>query len=190
MNKLTYFLPLCAMFIFYKSTAQNYVIQETNIDPKNNLSSFVYTAKKCAAVMEKKSPMSSLAFASNSTLTNIFINALSDKYVVTFPPSTKPDYGPVIERPLANSKDKIIKLTYALFPADKKSTDRYVQLIVTFDKTSPTPKIYDIQVKNKAEVGIISITEREVLNLTKKPEPAAAKKSTPTVKKKAPVKKK
>ncbi len=183
MNKLKSLLLPCALFMVYGSTAQNYVIQETNIDPQKNLSQFIYAAKRCEAVLEKRSPVTSLAFSNNSTMTNNFINALSDKFVSNFPPSKIADYGPVIERTAVNDRDKIVKLTYALFAADQRSTDKYVQVVVFFDKASPSPKILDIQVKNKADMGMMNITEREIVNLKKKPEPE--KKSTPAKKKSA-----
>ena len=161
--------------------AQNYVLQETNIDPQKNQSQFIYAAKRCEAVLEKRSPVTSLAFSGNSTLTNNFINGLSDKFLANFQPSKIPDYGPVIERASANNRDKMVSLTYALFAPDKRITDKYVQLVVFFDKASPSPKILDIQVKNKADMGTVTITEREIVNLKKKSEPA--KKSMPAKKK-------
>jgi hypothetical protein len=78
---------------------------------------------------------------------------------------------------LVKEKPNALRLTYCFFPPDKNVTGDFVQMIVLFDP-GPNPKILDIFVKGKSEVGAMTITERE--KLPKKPEvQAPVAKATP-----------
>lgn len=174
MNKLAYFLVSSAFFSSCHSFAQttpsagqSFIIQETNI--KKNTAQCVGAAKKCARVLLKQQTAYTLAFSSKSRLTNNAINGLSDKFINFFPKESKKDEGPVIERGFESQRDQIVKLTYAYLPPDKYETTDYAQVIVFFDNSGSSPTVDDIQVKNKIDLGIVRITEREKLKF--KPEP-------------------
>jgi hypothetical protein len=182
MYKIKILLAFGLIFNYYQSFSQkNYVILETNLD-KSKISQCLSTARRCEAVMLKNSPPTSLAFSSNSTMTNNAINNLSERFIATYPkskPSSSTDQ--IIDRVLVKEKPNAIRLTYCSLPKDKNVTSDFVQLVVLFD-SEPNPKILDIFVKGKSEVGNITITEREKLP-PKKPEvqaPAPVVKATPT----------
>ncbi len=136
------------------------------------------TVRRCEAVMLKNSPPTSLTFSNNSTITNNAIGGLSERFIGAYPkskPSSSND--PIIERVLVREKPNAIRLTYCFLPQDQNATADFVQMIVVFD-AGPNPKILDMFVRGKSEVGPITLTEREKLKF-KKPEPPAP---TPVVK--------
>jgi len=183
MSKKNFVLCLFGLLIVRTSFSQNFILQESNLDPKKN-SQFFVIAKRCESVLLKKEEISSLQFSSKSTLTNNYLRDLCNKF-----PQLRPagDYEKVIKRDFKSATDKIIKFTYTFVPPDKNNTAKYVQLYILFDKESASPKIVDLQLKTPADVGIITLSNQEVDKLRKKPEPPAPEKkatksTTPTKK--------
>ena len=127
-------------------------------------------------MLQQKAPIGSLAFSTKATMTNSYINnTLMPKFSNNLS-HFKTSSIVSLDRSLGADKGKIIKVTYGILAADQKTTTEYIQLVVIFDAKSPSPKIDDIQVKNKFDAGILSFTERELLSLRKKPTPPPAKK--------------
>lgn len=174
MSKKNFVFCLFGLFIVCNSFSQNFILQESNLDPKKN-SQFFVIAKRCESVLLKKEEISSLQFSSKSTLTNNYLRDLCNKF-----PQLRPagDYEKVIKRDFKSATDKIIKFTYTFVPPDKNNTAKYVQLYIQFDKESASPKIVDLQLKTPADVGIITLSNQEVDKLRKKPEPPAPEKKT------------
>jgi len=176
MKTLRAFLLICSLFIFCESFGQNFIIQETNVN--KNLSQCVNLAKKSALVLLKKQTVYTIPFSTKSTLTAVAITKLSEKFSVVFPKeNTGKGDERVIERPFADERNQIVKLMYGFLTKDQKATTNYAQVVVYFDNSGTSPTIHDIQVKNKADLGIITLTTREVLKLTE-PEPKPAAKPT------------
>src|SRR5260370_10334101 len=176
MSKKSLVLGLFGLFIVCNSFSQNFILQESNLDTKKNSQYFVI-AKRCESVLLKKEPISSLQFSSKSTLTNNYLKDLCDKFPILRPAG---DYEKVIKRDFKSATDKLIKFTYTFVPPDKNNTAKYVQLFVQFDKESASPKIVDLQLKNPADIGIITLSNLEVDKLRKKREPPAPAKKTTT----------
>ena len=171
------FLLLLALSIFQFSFAQtNFIIQETNV--KKNLSQCVTLAKKSANVLLKKQTVYTIPISSKSTLTAVAITGLSNKFMTVFPKeNTGKGDERIIEKEFADERNQIVKLMYGFLTKDQKATTNYAQVVVYFDNSGTSPTIHDIQVKNKADLGIITLTTREVLKLTE-PEPKPAAKPT------------
>jgi len=175
MKKLKIVLLLSVPFMFCESFGQTFVIQETNV--KKNTTQCINAVKKCQQVLLRRQTMYTLAFSNKSTLTANAINTLSDKFSNFFPKESAKSEGRVMERGFENPRDQIVKLTYAYVPPDKYETTDYVQVIVLFDNSGTSPKINDIQVKNKIDLGILRLTERE-----KNPPPVTKVEAKPATK--------
>lgn len=177
MNKFKTLSFLGLVFLSSGSIAQNFALQESSLDKKKNVA-FFNTFNRCELMLQQKAPIGSLAFSGKATMTNSYINnTLMPKFSNNLSHfKTSSVIG--IERTLGADKGKVIKVTYGILGTDQKTTTEYIQLIVIFDAKSPSPKIDDIQVKNKFDAGILSFTERELLSLRKKltPPPPAKKK--------------
>jgi len=172
-------LLLFALVIFCPSFGQTFVLQETNI--KKNTAQCVNAAKKCELVLLRKQTLYTLSFSNKSSLTNHVVNDLSEKFIKFFPKeSLAQGDGPVIERGFESQRDPVVKLTYGFIPPNKKATTDYVQVIVAFDNGGNSPKINDILVKNKVDLGIITLTDREMLKF----KPAPTKPTTKPASKK------
>jgi|GEM_PF-3543397 cell division septation protein DedD len=171
MNKLKSLLLSTALFIICQSFGQSFVLQETNV--KKNVTQCVNTAKKCQLVLLKKQTLYTLPFSTKSSLTNNAINSLADKFTNFYPKESAKGDGPFIERGFENPRDQIVKLTYAYISPNLYETTDYAQVVVFFDNSGTSPKINDIQVMNKIDLGILRLTEREKLKF--KPEPIAQK---------------
>jgi len=173
------FLLLLALSIFQFSFAQtNFIIQETNV--KKNLSQCVTLAKKSANVLLKKQTVYTIPISSKSTLTAVAITGLSNKFMTVFPKeNTGKGDERIIEKEFADERNQIVKLMYGFIAKDQRQTTNYAQIIVYFDISGTSPEIKDIQVKNKVDLGIITLTEREYQRLIQpEPQPAAAKPAT------------
>jgi len=172
-------LLLFALSIFQFSFAQtNFIIQETNV--KKNLSQCINLTKKSANVLLKKQTVYTIPISSKSTLTAVAITKLSEKFSIVFPKeNTGKGDERVIEKQFADERTQIVKLTYGFIAKDQRQTTNYAQIIVYFDISGTSPEIKDIQVKNKVDLGIITLTEREYQKLIQpEPKPAAAKPAT------------
>ncbi len=186
MKKLKPLFLFSGLLICIQSFGQSFILQETNI--KKNTSQCINAAKKCKLVLLKKQTMYTLPFSNKSTLTNNALNALSEKFMKVFPKEVPYDVdGVVIERAPRNERDQVVKLSYGFLAAGKKETTNYVLLIVTFENSGASPKIDNIQVKRMDEIGVLALTEREMLKFKKEPEPKPAAKPVkkPAAKKKA-----
>jgi hypothetical protein len=163
------FLFVFALFIACQSFGQNFIIQETNV--KKNLTQCINLTKKAGLVLLGKQTAYTIPFSNKSTLTAVAIRGLSEKYTVVFPKENngKGD-ARVIERPFADERNQIVKLMYGHLTTGQNATTNYAQVVVYFDNSGTSPTINDIQVKNKVDLGIITLTSREVLKLTE-PEP-------------------
>jgi len=169
MKILRTFLFVSALFIFCQSFGQNFILQETNV--KKNLTQCINLAKKSALVLLKKQTAYTIPFSTKCTLTAVAITRLSEKFSVVFPKeNTGKGDERVIERPFADERNQIVKLMYGFMAKGQTTTTDFAQVIVYFDNSGTSPQINDIQVKNKVDLGIITLTSREILKLTE-PEP-------------------
>jgi hypothetical protein len=177
MNLRKSLLILSALFIFQLSFGQtNFIIQETNV--KKNLTQCINLTKKSALVLLKKQTVYTIPISSKSTLTAVAMTKLSEKFTVVFPKeNTGKGDERVIERGFADERNQIVKLMYANIAKDQRQTTNYAQIIVYFDNSGTSPQITDIQVKNKVDLGIITLTEREYQKLIA-PEPKPVTKPT------------
>ncbi|GHN00658.1 hypothetical protein WSM22_21470 [Cytophagales bacterium WSM2-2] len=177
MNKLKPALLLFILFIWCKTSAQYFVLQETNLDKKKN-AQFFSTVTRCESVLQKQLPVNSLQFSGKAKLTNTYINTtLAERFTRNLS-QFKPATGTAgsINRTLASGNDKIIKTTYGLIGADKNTTTDYIQIVVIFDGASASPKIDDIQIRSKSDNGILTLSPRELLALRKPATPPPVKK--------------
>ena len=169
MNLRKPFLLLSALFFFQFSFGQtNFIIQETSV--KKSLTQCINLAKKSANVLLKKQTVYTIPISSKSTLTAVAINKLSEKFMNVFPKeNTLKGDERVIERGFVDERNQVVKLMYAFIAKDQRQTTNYAQVIVFFDNSGTSPQIMDIQVKNKADLGIITLTEREYQSLIAPP---------------------
>jgi len=177
------FLILSASFIFQLSLGQtNFIIQETSV--KKNLTQCINIAKKSANVLLKKQTVYTIPISSKSTLTAVAITKLSEKFTIVFPKeNTGKGDERVIERGFADERNQIVKLMYGHIAKDQRQTTNFAQIIVYFDNSGTSPEIKDIQVKNKVDLGIITLTEREYQKLiAPEPKPAAKPATKPATK--------
>jgi hypothetical protein len=183
MNLRKSLLLLSALFIFQLSFGQtNFIIQETSV--KKNLTQCITLTKKSANVLLKKQTVYTIPISNKSTLTAVAINKLSEKFTVVFPKeNTGKGDERVIERGFADERNQVVKLMYGNIAKDQRQTTNYAQIIVFFDNSGTSPEITDIQVKNKADLGIITLTEREYQKLiAPEPKPIAKPASKPSTK--------
>jgi hypothetical protein len=170
-----------ALLFCFQSFAQSFIIQETNI--KKNTSQCINLAKKCKMVLLKKQTMYTLPFSSKSTITNNFLNQLSEKFMRVYPKEASQDVdGTTIERLPGNEREQVVKLTYGFLAPNTNQTTDYVLLSVSFDNSGTSPKVDKIIVQNKEDLGILTLTERDKLAFKPKP---AAKPATKTASKPA-----
>ena len=187
-------LLLVAQIVFYPSIGQNFAIQQTNTGKKSNASQYINAAKKCKLVLLKKQTLYTLAISSKSTLTTSSVNKLAEKFANAFPKGIDPLKGDerVVERGFENKED-VVQMTYCVMGANQYTTTDYVQMAVFFDSSGPNPVITNIQVRNKADLGVLELTEREIHPPVVKP-PAPVVKApvtkTPGTKAKTPATKK
>lgn len=172
MKKTYLALVLLFALISSKSTAQKFILRETNLDPKKN-SYYFEVAKKCEAFLQKKIQVTSLPLSSECKHTNNSLQGLSD-YFSKHVPEAK-DYGAALMRSFKDDKQKILKVTYGVLPADQTSTLNFTQLIITFEKASASPKILDLQIKSQNNTGAFSLTPQEVATIRKPPVQPIAK---------------
>ncbi|HEV8514332.1 MAG TPA: hypothetical protein VGQ59_13720 [Cyclobacteriaceae bacterium] len=183
MNLRKSLLLLLALSIFQFSFSQtNFIIQETSV--KKNLTQCINLAKKSANVLLKKQTVYTIPISSKSTLTAVAITKLSEKFTVVFPKSnTGKGDERVIERGFSDERNQIVKLMYGFIAKDQRQTTDFAQIVVFFDNSGTSPEIKDIQVKNKVDLGIITLTEREYQKLiAPEPKPAAKPTTKPTTK--------
>ena len=160
---------------------------------KKSLTQCINLTKKSANVLLKKQTVYTIPISGKSTLTAVAINKLSEKFMNAFPKeNTLKGDERVIERGFADERNQVVKLMYANIAKDQRQTTNYAQIIVVFDNSGTSPQIMDIQVKNKADLGIITLTEREYQGLIAPPpapKPAAKPATKPATKKPAAKKK-
>jgi hypothetical protein len=167
-------LSLIVLFalISPKSIAQKFILRETNLDPKKN-SYYFEVAKKCEAFLQKKIQVTSLPLSSECKHTNNSLQGLSD-YFSKHVPEAK-DHGAALMRSFKDDKQKILRVTYGVLPADQASTLNFTQLIITFEKASASPKILDLQIKSQNNTGAFTLTPEEVAAVRKPPVQPIAK---------------
>jgi hypothetical protein len=155
--------------------AQKFVLRETNLDPKKN-SYYFEVAKKCEAFLQKRLLVTSLPLSSECKHTNNSLQGLSDYFSKHVPDlSDAKNYGIALQRKITDDKQKVLKITYGVLPADQTSTLNFTQLILTFEKASSSPKILDMQIKSQNNTGAFSLTPEEVAIVRKPPTQPVAK---------------
>ncbi|HTH56249.1 MAG TPA: hypothetical protein VL728_09400 [Cyclobacteriaceae bacterium] len=174
--KKTNLVPVLLLaFISTTSIAQKFVLRETNLDPKKN-SYYFDIAKKCEMFLQKKLQVTSLPLSSECKHTNNSLQGLSDYFSKHVPDLKEPkDYGTALLRTFKDDKQKVLKITYGVLPADQNSTLNFTQLILTFEKASSSPKILDMQIKSQNNTGAFTLSPEEVATLRKPPVQPVAK---------------